>query len=216
MSKIEEFKKDKVKTSKKNAKAATVKKDKRKIDTEAKKLADQAIIGIAAALPGGQGNQFVQLHAEHQEAVKAMAAAGKWKRNVRAKMRTIKIDMACYDRVDKLSQMDPSDVLAKKATEALYEENLSLPLSEDQKKLISDIHVKRENARAAMSELNGGETGKEVGTGMIGHNSDADAENGEENANPAAQANVVAMPQRNESVGGEYRLHDAETVGGVQ
>ncbi len=156
----------KVAEGKKAARVAKKIGDKNKISKEAKKLSDKAVLAIAADLPAGQGNTFVKLHIEHGKAEAACAAAAKWKRDVRSSMKGIKIDMDAYNRVNKLSKMDPNDVTAKKTTEALYEKQLSMVTSEEQNELIDNVNKKREAARAAMSEIHGDDdAGKEVGSG---------------------------------------------------
>ncbi len=203
----------KIKEGKKASKAANKQAAKKKLDKEAKKLAEKAVVEIAAALPAGEATSFLQDHAEHQKAEEAIAAAQKWKRTVRARMKTKKIDMSCYDRVNKLFKMDKDDMLAKKSTEALYEKQLGLELSPEQEKLVTGIEAKRENARAAMSELSDGATGKEVGGGSpIGHNSGkrTPAEIAAETA--ALRQAVTGVPEKNEKVGAGFRHPTAKDL----
>ena len=200
----------KIEEGKKAGKVANKKAAKKKLDKEAKKLAEKAVIEIAAALPAGEATSFLQDHAEHQKAEESIAAAQKWKRTVRARMKTKKIDMSCYDRVNKLFKMDKDDMLAKKATEARYEKQLGLALSPDQQQIVTGIEAKRENARAAMSELSDGATGKEVGSGNnpIGHNSGkrTPAEIAAETI--ALREAVSGVPEKNEKIGSAARhLH---------
>lgn len=191
----------KIENGKKAAKLANKKLAKRKVEKEAKRLADKSIMEMASDMNGGQGNSFVKLHAEHRKAEEQIAAAQKWKRNVRAQMKGMKVDMSCYDRVNKLSKMDPADVTAKKATEALYEKQLSLPLSEDQKKMVAEIDTKRENARAAMADLNGGETGKEIGSGT-----EAPEPTPETMPEPTTEpAKESEVPERNDAIAASFQ-----------
>lgn len=195
---------ERIAESKKNAKAAGKKQAAKKLDRAAKKLADKAVLEIAADLPAGQGNAFVQLHAEHRKAEEAIAAGQKWKRTVRAKMKGIKVDMSCYDRVNKLSKMEPADVTAKKATEALYEQQLAMPLSPEQQKIVDGINAKRADAREAMPEMGTGDAGKEIGSGgPIGHNS-----------NPQGNATAPIVPPRNDAIrkGFQHPAKDAAAV----
>lgn len=195
---------EKMEDSKKASKAANKKAAQKKIDKEAKKLAEKAVVDMAAELPAGEATSFLQDHAEHQKAEQAIAAAQKWKRTVRARMKQKKIDMACYDRVNKLFKMEKEDRLARKATEALYEKQLGLELSPEQEAIVQDIEIKRENARAAMAELHGNETGKEIGSGdsPIGHNSKKAAP---EDETPAFLRGSKDMPAKNDEVGKKFR-----------
>lgn len=167
--------KKKVAEGKSAAKNAKKIGDKNKIGREAKRLQDKEVMVIAAELPAGQGNSFLKMHVEHGKAEIAIAAAQKWRRTVRASMKGIKIDMDAYNRVNKLAKMDPNDVKAKKTTEALYERTLGLETSPEQNALIDDINKKREDARVAMAQVNGGDTGKEIGSGSSEAGDDDDS-----------------------------------------
>ncbi len=197
----------KIEDGKAASKAANKKATKKKLDKEAKKLAEKAVLSIAESLPAGEATSFLQDHAEHQKAEEAIAAAQKWKRTVRARMKQKKIDMSCYDRVNKLFKMDRDDMLAKKATEALYEKQLGLDLTDDQKKTVAAIESKRENARAAMAELSDGATGKEVGGGdsPIGHNSRKRLPEEVKKETDALRAAITGVPVKNEDAGKSFR-----------
>lgn len=150
-----------VKETKKNAKAAT----KAAGCQAAKEAGDKLIVGMAQALPGhNSAKSFLShnftLDKLDMEAERVNLA----RRGVRGELRKMRVDLGCLDRVRKLRKMEPEDVVAKKATEALYEEQLSMPLSDEQKQIVKDLNQQREENKKSMLKASGGETGKEVGT----------------------------------------------------
>lgn len=165
---------------------------KNKVNKEAKKIAERNLIEMAAALPVGESNTFLKLFSDYCKAVTACRAAAKVKGSIRKQLKSgIKVDMAAFDRVFKLFEMDPTDVAARKATEALYEKQLGLELSSEQKEIVDDLIEKREDARIAMANTNGGDTGKEVGSA---------AKEGGEQKGP-----LPTLPERNERLSSGFR-----------
>lgn len=157
----EEINEKKAAENKKNSKAA----DKKKHKEMLKRESDKMLLDMAAKMPAGPGKKFINdniildnLHAEKLKIARAIGAK-------RKEMRGDKIDLACLDRVRKLREMEPEDVAAKKATEALYEQQLGLALSSDQKGVLSNLSKKREEDKASIIRASGGDTGKEVGSG---------------------------------------------------
>jgi len=166
---------EKVKEAKKNVKSANKAKEKNKVSAAAKRLADQQLMDMADKMPAGQGNQFVVVTAKYEKAVAQRRLAAKVVTSVRNELKAMKIDMQCFDRVMKLKEMDPQDVRAKKATEAIYESQLGMEISDDQKARLAEIDRQREEARNSLRAAHGGDSGKEVGSGN-GADSDNDAD----------------------------------------
>lgn len=187
MSKKESDSEKKLKEGKKAASAAVKMKAKNKIASEAKKLGEKAAMEIASNLPAGEGNAFIKTFAEYGKAVEVRRVAAKNVSNVRAKLKAMKVDMSCFDRVFKLSEMDAQDVAAKKATEALYENQLSMELSDDQKVIVENINKNRDAARAT-DQGQATNTGKEVGSAT----------------NASVQADA-SLPAANEALGKSFR-----------
>ena len=108
----------------------------------------------------------------------------------------MKIELRAYDRVRRLKKMDPEDVKSLKATEALYEDQLGLELSPQQKQNLEELAVKREEARVALAQVNGGEAGNEIG-------SNAHKAAAEPNLTPGG---LPSLPQRNEELTKGFRV----------
>jgi hypothetical protein len=154
---------EEVQESKENSKTAT----KAKTKNALKSAGDKLLSTMAADAPGaGQSKKFLSLHDLITKKKAARDIISNEIKALRAEMRGMKIDLSCYDRVVKLLNMEPSDVKAKKATEALYEKQLGGDLSDDQLSLLDDIQAKREENKKAILETSGGDTGKEIGTGI--------------------------------------------------
>lgn len=170
----------KVKESKKNANDAT----KKKAKIETKKAADKIITETAAKVPlsVGGGKSFLALVHQLDELLAKQAALALAKRGVRAKLKEMKIELAPLDAVLRLRKMEPEDALSYKATCAIYEQQLAMPLTDDQKKVVSNLEKKRDDARKSLAEVNGGDTGKEVGSSA------------------SAPASSSAIPAKNEAL----------------
>ena len=181
---------EKLADAKKASKSANKKQKAKKVNAAAKKLAEKTVIEMAADMPAAKGNAFITEFNNYVKAVGQCRAAAKLKGSVRSKLKSFKVDMKAFDRVFKLYEMDEGDVAALKATEALYEQQVGMKLSPEQKAIVGAIETKRENNRAAMATVTGNEIGKSVGSTEppIGHNSAQAANEG------------AAMPERNEAV----------------
>lgn len=214
MSKKSILPEEKLAEGKKASKIANKKSADKKLNAEAKKLGEKAMMEIAANLPAGEGNAFIQLFNKYVQNVKAVRIANKSKSNVRSELKAIKVDMRAFDIAFRLFEMDIEDMLALEATVALYKRQIGLKLSVEQDAIITNIQVGRENARASMAELNGGTSGKEVGTDTVGSTVAADgagtAGEHEELGNmPATVGNMPAVtPARNDSIGKGFRDHE--------
>lgn len=155
-----------------------------------KKAADAIITNMASDMPGaGQAKSFLQITRDLDKIEADIAALNLAKRGKRAALKEMKIELRVYDHVRKLRKMEPEDAKSFKATQALYEEQLLMPLSDDQKAQLEIINKKREEARIAMAAANGGDTGKEVGSG----------------ANEEPEEDHSGVPQINEAIGGSFR-----------
>lgn len=186
----DEINEKKAAENRKNSKAATKKKQKE----DMKRASDKMLMELAAKMPAGPGKKFIkdnmildELHAEKLKIARAIGAK-------RKEMRGDKIDLACLDRVRKLREMEPDDVAAKKATEALYEQQLGLPLSGGQENLLSELSKKREADKASIVQASGGDTGKEVGSGSTGipERNESMEEDGEASTPPASTIAAAA------------------------
>ena len=212
---------EKLAEGKKASKAANKKAADKKLNAEAKRLGEKAVMEIAANMPAGDGNAFIATFNKYVKAVAGRRAAAKLVSNVRSEFKSFKVDMRAFDRVFKLFEMDAQDAAALKATEALYEKQIGLKLSPEQEAILTNIQVERENSRAAMSELNGGTAGKEVGTDTVGSTVAATgAAEGEEHEEggtlPPAIGNMPAVtPARNDSIGKGFRDHDKVAAAGA-
>jgi hypothetical protein len=159
----EEKQADAVKEKKKNARAA----DKKKKKDALNKAADRLIVDIALQQPGANASKtFLSLNADLDKLDAEAAKHRLARRGVRGRLREMKVDLSSLDRVRKLKNMEPEDVIAKKATEALYEQQLGLNLSDDQKHLLGKLNEKQEADRQALIKASGGNTGKEVGSAV--------------------------------------------------
>jgi len=152
---------DDVKESKANAKRATKAANKKAL----KAASDKLLVDMASNMPGHNASKnFIDLNMKLDKIELEAEKLNLAKRGVRGELRKIKVDLSALDRVRKLRKMEPEDVVAKKATEALYEEQLSMPLSDKQKAILADLNKKREDNRKAILAASGGHTGKELGT----------------------------------------------------
>jgi hypothetical protein len=153
---------EEVKESKANAKKATKAANKKAM----KAASDKLLVTMAADMPGANASKsFLDLNGQLDKIELEAAKLNLAKRGVRGELRKMKVDLSALDRVRKLRKMEPEDVVAKKATEALYEEQLSMPLSDEQKAILKALNAKREENKKAILAASGGHTGKEVGTG---------------------------------------------------
>ena len=153
---------EEVKESKSNAKKATKAANKKAL----KAASDKLLVTMAADMPGANASKsFLDLNGQLDKIELEAAKLNLAKRGVRGELRKMKVDLSALDRVRKLRKMEPEDVVAKKATEALYEEQLSMPLSDEQKAFLKALNAKREENKKAILAASGGNTGKEVGTG---------------------------------------------------
>lgn len=176
---------EKVADAKKNAKSAT----KIKAQNDRQKAADKMLVSMANELPAGQAKSLIQVtHAidklEEQRKTINLAIKGQ-----RAILKEMKIDLEPYDHVRKLRKKDPEDVKYFKATVAMYENQLQMELSPSQKEDLEAINKKREEARLAMAEVNGGDTGKEMGSA----------------ATTIIPAALPTIPQRNDALSEKFR-----------
>lgn len=184
----------KVKEGKTASREANKKSKKNKIKVAAKKLTDKAILDMATNMSAGQASEFVKRNMtldkldEQQEILNA-AKRAEW-----AGLKTIKVNCEALRLVRRWRKKESADLQSLKAELALYQQSLDMYLTDEEKKVITDINVRRENSHAAMADM-GGETGKEIGSGMVGHNSNAGGEGD-------------ALPERNESVGAGFRKPD--------
>lgn len=201
---------DKIAEGKKAAKAANKKGKKNKIANEAKKLSDKQLLAMAAEMPVGQANEFLAANIERDKLDADQEILNARKRNNSSRFKSIKTDMSALSRVRKFRKMDKDDMLAALATDAQYMRQLKMALSPEAQDILKDIDIKRETARAAMSQFAGEESGKETGSGMIGHNSGSDSEE-----NPSAAANKVeplpTLPERNDRIGAGFRVPEHAT-----
>ncbi len=184
MTKLTDEEKQKKASGKNAAKAAQKKKQK----NIAEKAAAETINKIASDLPHGAAKSFLKLVQDLRDSDQRKKAEGIVRRGIRAKLKEIKIELRVLDHTLKLQDMEPEDALSFKATQAIYEEQLGMDLTEDQKKKVSELNEKREAARVSMAASNGGSTGKEIGSGT---------EEDEPNDD---------LPARNEAVASQLRV----------
>lgn len=198
---------DKIKEGKKTTRAVAKVAAKNKITKEASKAAkvagDKALLTMASDMPVGQAKSFLTAIAKRdniraQQKVLALAMRG-----VRGELKAMKIDLTPLDHVLKLRDMDPEDARAFKATEALYTQQLGMEVSPAQQAHIDAINEKRENARKAMSDINGGDTGKEVGSGDTAGTKHAE-EDGEDTDAEAPAPAPAGVPAKNEALSRPY------------
>jgi len=156
---------------------------------EAKKVGDKALNTIAAELPHGSGKQFLVLTKELDDIEGQMATLNKRKRGVRASLKEMKIELRPYDHVRKLRKMEPEDMKSFEASVALYKDQLSMSLSVHQQVIKKELEGQREAARDAMMDASGGDTGKEIGSGV----------NGNGIAKKAEPAEGAGVPERNDN-----------------
>jgi hypothetical protein len=150
-----------VKETKANAKKAS----KAAAKLAMKKAADKILVSMAGDFnAAGASKSFLNSNLRLDKLETQKDVINKAIRGERATLRQMKVDLRCLDRVRKLRKMEPEDVRALKATEALYEEQLNMELSPEQKKVVDDLNKQREENKKAMLNANGGDTGKEVGT----------------------------------------------------
>jgi len=164
----------KIAESKKNSRAA----DKKKAKEELKRTSNKLLMDMAAKLPAGPGKKFINdniilddLEAQRRKISQAISAK-------RKEMKSDKIDLKAMDVVRKLRDMEPEDRAAHKTTVSLYEQQLDLPLSEEQQTLINAMRKRQDDTKASIIASHGGDAGEEVGSG-----------------------NGSRIPERNEEVG---------------
>lgn len=213
MSKKEPKPEEKIAEGKKASKAAEKKARKNKINKEAKKLSDKQLLDMASEMPVGQANEFLKRNLERDKIDLDQEILNKRKRDNSAGFKAIKTDMAALARVRKLRKMDKEDMLAALATDAQYMRQLKMDLSPEAMAILKELDVKRENARAAMAQFAGEESGKETGSGMIGHNSDGEKGTQAEAEKEARESDekvaaLPTLPERNERLGAGFRVPD--------
>ena len=179
--------KDKLTAGKKATKSANTK----KLNNEAKKAVQKVIMETAAAMPYGQANRFLALNVQLDQIESEMAALNLRKRGVHAGFKELKVELRALSRVRKLRKMEPADVRSLKATEALYEQQLSMTLSEEQKEIIADLKEKRAKVEANIASGDGN-SGKEIG-------SDAAVQpSGDDEPVEMSKVPVPELPKKNE------------------
>lgn len=184
----------KIKENKKNTKAAEKKATKVKGQKIAKRAGDVALLQIAAELPAGGAKQLLVKTAALDKVEEQIKTLNESKRAIRTELKEMKIEMGVYDHVRKLRKMAPADAKSFVVTQALYTEKLGMPLTDGQKQMIDDLKKRQDEAAAAMSELAGGASGKEVGSSTV------EAEEEAEESND----NTAAVPAKNDGIRNQF------------
>jgi hypothetical protein len=123
---------------------------------------------MAQDMPSGQPKEFLTITntlLKLDEQAKVIATA---KKSQRAKLKAMKIHLRCYDPIYSMlkNKWTEADIEMFDANQAIYREQLGLALAGHQKAAVEQLKAKHAATKKAVLEANGGETGKEIGSGV--------------------------------------------------
>lgn len=137
----------------------------KEVDAQAPKAGgSRKLLEMASSLPAGEAKVFITTTMAMDRLDERLKELNKERRGLRATLKGMKIDLWSYDLMRKFRKMAAEDAKARKISLALYEQQMSLDLSAEQKATLAEMDKKREQAKNALYEAHGGAAGKEVGS----------------------------------------------------
>lgn len=155
--------------------------------TEVANAAKAELRDMAVEMPHGQGKRFLQVVTNLRRIKAQKKALGKEERGERAALKEMKVQLKEFDHVFKLAEMETEDMVSFESGVALLKEQFGLKLSVHQEALKEEVLRRREAARDAMIDASGGDTGKEIGSGVYGAKTDPEIVNAPAAPKPPAK-----------------------------